>query len=142
MRMGTARTPLRWTSHSEASSLPSSGSVKTLRLSVGCANAEPAKSNSRHSAGLAAATAAAPATATAARAAATAEPTTTAALEARARALLRGACLSRLPRLCLPIERVDRLAAGRVLRPSAGALVRTVERAGRGLLGRPVAADV
>src|SRR6185369_15529894 len=121
MRIGTGRKPLRSSSHSEASSLPSSGSVKRLRLSVVCANAEPANSDSRNSAVLAAPTAAAAETA--------------AALETAPRTLLRGARLARLARVGLPVERVDRLAAAR---PAAarGLLRRAIGAAG-GLLRWP-----
>src|SRR5688572_16010494 len=117
MRIGTGRKPLRSSSHSEASSLPSSGSVKTPRLSVDCASAAPTDSEKSRTQALAAPTAAA-------HASAAAEAAATAALETAALPRLRCARLAGLASLGLPVERVDRLAAG----PAAtgGLLLRAV----------------
>src|SRR3954470_19967567 len=110
MRIGTGRKPLRSSSHSEASNLPSSGSVKGSRGLVGCADAVPTNSEKRKRQLLAAATTAAPAATPAARPPPAPEAAA-AALEATAGTRLRRALLTRLPRVGLLVKRVDRLAA-------------------------------
>src|SRR5687767_14139993 len=99
--IGTGRKPFLSSSHSEASSAPSSGSVNTLRS---CASAPPASSNSRSSLAAAAATSAAASAAHSAPAVVTG---------ARLSGLLR-ALRAGVARLVLPVERLARFA-GRTL---------------------------